>query len=331
MATPNRAALLAKIHKSLKKHYKPVEAPPRPLLEQLLYAHCLENSPYPTADRVTAELLKCYFDLNELRVTSVTELSEVMAPVHDPRGQATNLKRTLQSVFETTYSFDLEAHKKKNLGQAIKDIEKLPGVTPFAMAYVTQHALAGHSIPIDKGAMSALVILGVLSEKEADAGTVPGLERAIPKNKGIEFGSLLHQLGVDLLSKPFSNEVREIFLSIAPDAKERLPKRVVKKELPPPKIETKPAAADKSDATVKVETGSKASAGKKAVEPPKAAPKKADVPPAAPPKGKAAEQSAKAPTPAKKEPPKPANKPKPVAKKDASAAKGKNLSKSKPR
>ena len=59
------------------------------------------------------------------------------------------------------------------------------------------------------------------------------MERAIPKSKGQEFGSLLHQLGADFIANPFSPQVRELLLSIAPDAKERFPKRVVKKPEPP--------------------------------------------------------------------------------------------------
>ena len=43
------------------------------------------------------------------------------------------------------------------LGQAIKKIEKLQGVTPFTIAYVTQTALGGHAIPVSQGTMRSLV------------------------------------------------------------------------------------------------------------------------------------------------------------------------------
>ncbi len=56
------------------------------------------------------------------------------------------------------------------------------------------------------------------------------MERAIPKSKGVEYASLLHQLGVDFGNSPFSPRVRAILLEIAPDAKERMPKRGAKKE-----------------------------------------------------------------------------------------------------
>ena len=183
-----------------------------------------------------------------MRVTTVKELSEVMALLPEPTAAATHLKSILQTVFESEYSFDLEALKKQNIGQAVKRLQKLEGSTPFIVAYATQMALGGHSIPLDRGALDTLVVLGAATPAEAATGTIPGLERAIPKSKGQEFGSLLHELGADFVSNPFSPPLRELLLSIAPDAKERFPKRSAKKPEPAPeppkkKADAKPAAA----------------------------------------------------------------------------------------
>ena len=89
---------------------------------------------------------------------------------------------------------------------------------------MTQAALGGHVIPLDRGALEVLAILGIISPAEAASGKVTGLERAIPKNKGPEFGSLLHQIGADLLANPFSPNVRKLLLSINPASKDRFPK-----------------------------------------------------------------------------------------------------------
>ena len=70
------------------------------------------------------------------------------------------MKGTLQSAFEATYSFDLEALKKQNLGQAIARLKKFSGTTPFTIGHVTQTALGGHAIPLDRGALEVLYIVG---------------------------------------------------------------------------------------------------------------------------------------------------------------------------
>jgi endonuclease III len=255
MATPNRSALLTKTHKVLKKHYKP--APPtaeRTVLENLLYACCLENTSYEAAEQALAAISATFFDWNEIRVSMVKELAEVMHHLSDPTTAAGNLKRTLQAVFESTYSFDLEAMKKQNLGQAIQKLKKLDGTTPFTIAFVTQASLAGHAIPVDRGTLECMLVVGAVSEAEMAEGTIPGLERAIPKSKGSEFGSLLHQLGAEYIANPLSPNLHKILLEINSDCKDRLPKKQPKVRPPEPEpapvakhAPAKPAAAEKAE------------------------------------------------------------------------------------
>jgi endonuclease III len=231
LMSTNRSAIISKVYKVLKKHYKPV-APPadRTALEHLLYGCLLENARYDAADEAFAKLKELYFDWNEIRVTTVTELAEGMAGIPDASSAAQRVKRALQSIFEGSYSFDIEALKKQNLGKAEKDLEKVNGSTPFVRSYVTQHALGGHSIPISKGAIDVLYAVGVINDAEADKGIVPGLERAIPKNKGVEFGSLLQQLAADLVASPGSSKVKSILGEIDPNFKDRLAARYAKLE-----------------------------------------------------------------------------------------------------
>jgi endonuclease-3 len=259
MAAKNRAAQINKVLKVVKKHYKPV-APPkeRSLLEHLIYACLLENSSHEAAEKAFHSLSNDYFDWNEVRVSTVKELAEVCKLLNDPTEAATRLKRVLQSVFETHYSFDLEPLKKGNIGVAVKTIEKYNGSTPFTAAYVTQQALGGHSIPINQGLLQSMLIVGVVSDGEAAKGTVPGLERAVPKSKGAEVGSLLHQLGVEMFRSPYGPTIRKMLVEIEPDAKDHLPKR--------PKAGEEAAAAANKDGSA---AAAPAPAPAKAAEPAK--------------------------------------------------------------
>ncbi|QEG37094.1 hypothetical protein [Bythopirellula goksoeyrii] len=230
MASNNRAAQINKVLKVVKKTYKPVEpVADRTVLEHLVFACCLENSLHEDAEKVFAALKNDYFDWNEVRVSSVRELSELVKPLNDAEEAATRLKRVLQSVFETLYSYDLEPLKKQNIGQSIKQLENFHGTTPFTVSYVTQNGLGGHSIPINQGLLEAMHVVEVISDAEAAKRSVPGLERAIPKTKGTEVGTLLHQLGVELHRSPYGPTIRKILLEIDPSCKDRLPKRQTKK------------------------------------------------------------------------------------------------------
>ena len=228
-----------------------------------------------------------YFDWNEIRVTSVSELAEVLSALTDPADAATRLKQVLQMVFETYYSFDLEHLKKQNLGKAVKELEKYTGTTNFSVDYVSQNSLGGHSIATNTGAVHSMVVLGIVTEAEATKRRLPGVERAISKAKGIEFTSLLHQLGTDFRATPFSSRVRGILLEIDPNAKERFPKRKSRKKEAPPEKEkpSKPSKTAKKAAPKK--------AAPKKAAPKKAAPKKAAPKKAAPKKKKTSTKATK--------------------------------------
>ena len=255
MPASNRAALISKAQKVLAKHYTPVNQVERPVLEQLLYACCLENNRYEVADETFARLQESMFDWNEVRVTTIRELSELMKGNVDPTKAANQLKHTLHSVFESVYAFDLEILKKQNLGVSVKQLEGYRGVTPFAIAYVVQNSLGGHAIPLSEGALNALHYAGIATEAEAKAGKVPGLERAVPKTKGAEFSSILHQLGAEIAASPFNTNSRAIILEIDAGAKERFPKRggrkAVKKKAAKKAAPSKKAAAKKKPAETK--------------------------------------------------------------------------------
>ncbi len=238
MANPSRATIINKLHKVLKKHFKPVAGGnDRSVVENLLYAHCLQNVSFDKADAAFTRLRNSFFDWNEVRVTTVAELAEVMQELPDALQSATNIKRSLQSIFEGTYSFDLESLKKQNIGKAVGQLRSYAGVTEFAIAYVTQHSLEGHAVPLDQAALDVMYIVGAIDEGQRERGTVPGLERTISKKRGVEFATLLHQVAADLFAAPLQSKSRDILLEVAPDGQSRLPKKAARRRTPPPALQ----------------------------------------------------------------------------------------------
>ncbi len=225
MATSNRAKLITKLHTELKKKYTlPPAQPSRPLLEHLLYACLLQDAPVDLADEGLAKCEQEFFDWNEVRVTTVTELTQVLSAMPEPAKTARRLKEVLQAVFEEFYSFDLDHLKKENLGKAVGKFEAMSAVTPFVLSYTIQHGLGGHSIPIDYAAMVIMLSTGIASQSEAAAMKVPGLERAIPKNKAIEFSGLLHEAGVALLLNHKDKKARSLIDAVDKGASDRYDK-----------------------------------------------------------------------------------------------------------
>lgn len=211
MSTKNRGDRIQLLHKVVTKHYTPVPAAEdRSVLEQLLYACCLENVSYDAADEAFHRLQESFFDWNEVRVTTVSELCETLHNLPTPAAAALRIKKNLQSLFETRYSFDIDDMVKLNQGKAIAELEKLAGMTKFVLGYMTQSALGGHAIPISDSIMQVLLATEIVSPAEAEKGQVPGLERTIPKTKGAAFASCLHQLAVDHATAPNDNQTKAI-------------------------------------------------------------------------------------------------------------------------
>ena len=264
MTSSNRGDRIQLLHKVVKKYYKPVVPPDgRTLLEQLVYACCLEDARYESADEAFHRLQESYFDWNEIRVTTVTELAEVLHNLPEPVAAGARVKRNLQSIFESRYSFDIEDMGKMNQGKAIQELEKFGGMSKFVLGYLVQNAFGGHTIPVSNSIMQILVATGILSQQEADKNNTPGLDRAIAKSKGIEFASCVHQLAADIRAQP-SNKNLKLILKEAGAVEQ--PKRPVAPPPPEKKPEPKKAVSTKEKENVK-EPESKPAAGKAPAKP----------------------------------------------------------------
>ncbi|MEM7474603.1 MAG: hypothetical protein AAF483_06380 [Planctomycetota bacterium] len=307
MSTKNRSDRIQLLHKVVTKHFTPVTASEdRNVLEHLLYACCLEDAKYEQADEAFHRLRESFYDWNEIRVTTVTELGECLEALPDPTAAAARVKQNLQSLFESRYSFEIDDMTKMNQGKALQELEKLKGMTKFVLSYVVQNALGGHSIPVSSSVMQVLLATEIVSEAEAAKGLAPGLERTVPKTKGPAFGSCLHQLALAYAATPGGKQIKAVMKeagAVAKKPEKKEPAKATKKaatkketaskqpaKKDAPKV-TKKAKPEKKEATAKAtskkptkkastkkaanKTSSKASAKKPTAKPAKKTTKKA--------------------------------------------------------
>ncbi len=216
-AITNKQQLLTQTHAALKKRY-PLPTleneTPRTLLEELIFAICREGSTTADAEAGYARLRKVFVDWNEIRVSTVQEVSDALRPLPNAGPRAGWIIGVLHAVFEMNYSFDLGDMEKKGLKQAAKQIARyfnakdlddkglkqaakqiarFKQVNDFAVAWVVQRSLGGHAIPLDGPTSRVLQRLGVIEEVDAeDTESVRGgIEHVIPKARGAEFTELL--------------------------------------------------------------------------------------------------------------------------------------------
>lgn len=216
-AITNKQQLLNHAVTALKKRFPlpaPEEVSPRPLLEELVFAICREGSTTADAQAGYERLRKAFVDWNEVRVSTVQEVADVLRPLPQAGPRAGWIIGVLQAVFELNYAFDLGDMEKKGLKhaakqisryfnakdldakglkQAAKQISRFKQVNDFAVAWVVQRSLGGHAIPLDGPTVRVLQRLGVVDEVDPDdlESLRGGVEHMVPKARGPEFTELM--------------------------------------------------------------------------------------------------------------------------------------------
>ena len=193
-AAVNKQKILDHVITALKKKYTVREQPPRAIMEQLLYAVVREGTTTDQADKAFRGITDRFVDLNEIRVSTVQELCDAMGPLPDVAARATRLLGILQEWFEMTYTFEMDEIAKKGMKEGAKKISRLNDANDFSVAWVMQHGLGGHAIPLDGPSIRVLRRLGLLDGESESLESLRGtIEHFVPKAKGGVLVELLSQ------------------------------------------------------------------------------------------------------------------------------------------
>ena len=196
----NKQKIVSQLFTSLSKHAKAKPMDGRPVLEQFVYAILRENTTRDGADQAFKSLQEEFFDWNEVRVTSALEIAEAMEGIiADPQTRAQRIVDFLQEIFETTYSFDLEplleVLQKKGLKQASKQLSRYQAANDYAVAWVMQHSLGGHAIPLDAAALRVLNRMGLVEDQTDLDALRASIEHQVPKDERLAIRRSRQRLG----------------------------------------------------------------------------------------------------------------------------------------
>ncbi len=289
---PDKQELCRKVTSLLKKVYHP--SAPRhdlPVLESLLYAVCHEDTTPEAAEIAYKRLMTTFPDLNEARVSSITELQAVFHDQEASAWRALRVKSTLQSTFDASYTFELENLKRKTVELAVKHLAKIPTLSWFAQGWALQNALGSHVLPIDARMHAALLWIGLVDHDSDPEQASESLRPYIRKADAPQFCQLIRCLALDpKRSKAYWPPGKSVEPSYNPDeGVHRLEVLLTKglASVPKPTSVKPPPSAAKLKADAAKAEAARAEAAK--IEAAKAAPSKADSHKAA-----KAEQQAKA-------------------------------------
>ncbi len=248
--------LVYALHKLYGKSVPKIELP---VVETMLFAACLEDNPWSTAEVGMKHLIASFFDLNEIRVSSVNELELVLSPLNKADWKGLRIRSILRHIFETTYSYDFEKLRRQTLEQAVKTLKKVPDVTPFIRDFVLHEILGSHVVFLDEYMLTAAKWLGLVPENSDVNEASEYLKGGLKKSEVTEFCHLLRCLATDPKFVPRFTDHADSEQSM-----ENVMERFAELQLPPKKKPAKPPAPKEVAKPAKTEPVSKVSVPTKA-------------------------------------------------------------------
>jgi endonuclease-3 len=167
-------------------------------LDIMLYAVCLENLSPEEADRCFERFRREFPDLNEARVSQVSELERAFPGHEDGEWRGFRLRAVLQFVFEKSFTFEFESLKKKTLELAVKQLSRLKHATPFIRNYTLQQAVGAHILPIDESMKRLLVWLGLAEPAQSQEEIGEALKSSVRKAEAAAFCQAVRKAATDV-------------------------------------------------------------------------------------------------------------------------------------
>jgi endonuclease-3 len=198
MKVSDRQVVIRRATALLQKRYgRALPKEQRDVLHTMLFGITLENSSHTAAEAALTGLIAAFHDLNEIRVSSITEIEALLTGVPSPDWKALRIREALQYTFEKHYAFDLDSLKRKTMDIAEKQLAKVGYLSPFARNYVLQHSLGSHVIPIDDVTREVVEWLGLVSPGSNVDAAADEVKSAVRKQDAPLFCHLLRQLVTD--------------------------------------------------------------------------------------------------------------------------------------
>ena len=164
------------------------------VVDSMVYALVSAELTEKAAESAMARFAENFVDWNDVRVSRVEEVVEILGKDTPATKEiASSLIKVLRSIFDDFHKMDLEALKKTGKRPARQAIEKIEGITPFAVDYCTLVALRGHAIPLTNKMLDYLRTNDLVTP-DADEQQIEGfLTKQIPAKDGYKFYALLRQ------------------------------------------------------------------------------------------------------------------------------------------
>ena len=174
----------AKVH--MPRYSDPVEA--------MIFGILSEAMPETKARSVYSSMQQNFVDWNDLRVSRLEEISEVLREESGPAERITlNINQTLNHVFQKHDTISLTMLADMGKRPARKFLEGMPGLSRFVIDYVMLTSLGAHSIPLTGRMREYLKNTGLVEASSTEDEIEGFLQRQISANNAYAFYTTLRR------------------------------------------------------------------------------------------------------------------------------------------
>lgn len=183
---------VTKLFKTLKKAAEPVMPPTyADPAEAIVYAFVSIFTTANEASKIFKRMNTHFVDINDLRVSRLEEILEIFGDSSDRAAAAAqSMVAVLNGIFEKHDKVSLASLAGEGKRQARKEIEEIPGMTPFVAAYTFLTALGGHAIPLTEAMVDYFRQKELVYPGASEQDIVSFLERQIAASDAYAFYAL---------------------------------------------------------------------------------------------------------------------------------------------
>lgn len=176
------------------KHPKVQKVSHEQVVDAIIHALVNEQLTEHEAESAMRRFAGYFVDWNDLRVSRAEEIVEALGgDTPAARAAASAIIRVLNSIFNEYHKVSLEAMRKAGKRPAKQALEKIDGISRFAVDYCMLTSLHGHAIPLTEKMTEYLKDNGLVGP-DADEQQIEGfLTKQIPAKSGYEFYALLRR------------------------------------------------------------------------------------------------------------------------------------------
>jgi len=163
-------------------------------VEAMIFAILSEGMHESKAKSVYGAMQSGFVDWNDLRVSRLEEVSEVLREEAEVAERVTtNLTQSLNHIFREHDTLSLAMLREMGKRSARKFLEEMPGVSRFVVDYVMLTSLGAHSIPLTQRMQEYLRNCGLVEPSATEDEMEGFLQRQISASNAYAFYAALRK------------------------------------------------------------------------------------------------------------------------------------------